>query len=574
MNLEHPARNKGICIRIAIVLILSILIKPSASIGMSPTLPAIQVSNCTALQNIQSNLSGQYTLTGDIDCSASAAWNGGLGFSAIGFDDDPFVGSFDGQGHTISGLTIHWLNAYEVGLFGHIGLAGEVKDVHLEDIDIQGTYYVGGLAGMSWGSISGVSVSGVITGSDIYVGGLVGQNNNKISHASSSASVTSLSKDAGGLAGGNGGSIRNSSATGSVYAGRNAGGLVGVNTNLIDQSYATSPVYSAATSVGVNSFNAAGGLVGWNYSGRIQNAYATGSVGIGSGDSAYVGGLVGINHSGFGELATVQKCYSKGFVSGGAGSSQGGLIGHNTDAADAIMLSYWDRITSGQIASDGGTGKTSTQMKQQATYVDWDFAFIWSIEEGLNYPQLRDLTLFEVKLPVVMRNSRELSILLGENLNEQGISIQHGGDVDTLVYILSVNPELSVHGTGNGDILPSPDQNQIADAYMQFDVEDAVMFDEPATTRVLVQVDYADIGTDTFRIEYDAHTGGATGDGRFKQTNISSKSNSGYMRTTYFVLDEVKFANRTNGGDFRIDDMHDGVDYIRKVTVIRLPPSP
>ena len=91
-------------------------------------------------------------------------------------------------------------------------------------------------------------------------------------------------------------------------------------------------------------------MVGYNYEGTITNSYSTGTV---SGSSDYVGGLVGYNYGG------------------------------------TITNSYWDIQTSGQSSSDGGTGKTTAQMKQQATFSGWDFDTIWGIEAELTYPYLQ-----------------------------------------------------------------------------------------------------------------------------------------------------------------------------------------
>jgi len=143
----------------------------------------------------------------------------------------------------------------------------------------------------------------------------------------------------GGLAGGNVGTITNSYVTGSVSGDLRIGGLVGENSGTITNSYTTASV------TGVYHV---GGLAGSNY-GAITNSYATGRV------TAYW--------------------------------LQGGLIGWNN--LGTITNSYWDIETSGQSTSDGGTGKTTAQMMQQGTFVDWDFVNIWAIKEGVSYPYLQ-----------------------------------------------------------------------------------------------------------------------------------------------------------------------------------------
>src|SRR3989339_86776 len=136
----------------------------------------------------------------------------------------------------------------------------------------------------------------------------------------------------------NGGTITNSYATGSVRGDLRIGGLVGENTGTITNSYTTASV------TGVYHV---GGLSGSNY-GAITNSYATGRV------TAY-------------------------FL-------QGGLIGWNNGGT--ITNSYWDKETSGQTTSGGGTGKTTAEMKTQSTYIGWDFTNIWCMCTN-DYPKLK-----------------------------------------------------------------------------------------------------------------------------------------------------------------------------------------
>jgi hypothetical protein len=62
-------------------------------------------------------------------------------------------------------------------------------------------------------------------------------------------------------------------------------------------------------------------------------------------------------------------------------------VGYNYDAT--VTASYWDTETSGLTTSAGGTGRTTAEMKQQSTFVDWDFDTVWQIDEGETYPYLR-----------------------------------------------------------------------------------------------------------------------------------------------------------------------------------------
>jgi hypothetical protein len=159
--------------------------------------------------------------------------------------------------------------------------------------------------------------------------------------------------------------ISNSYAKGSVQGGgRYVGGLVGNNNGLesgiIINSFATGKVQGRVQ---------VGGLVGQNYSSTISNSYATGNV-----DGNLVGGLVGTNSG------TIINSYARGNVNG---SSNGGLVGGNYSI---ISSSYYDSETSGQTDTGKGDGKSTAEMKTQATYKGWDFEGIWEINPESGYP--------------------------------------------------------------------------------------------------------------------------------------------------------------------------------------------
>ena len=120
-----------------------------------------------------------------------------------------------------------------------------------------------------------------------------------------------------------------------------------------------------------------GGLVGKNWDGTVENSYATGNV---SGND-WVGGLMGDNSG------TVANSYATGDVSGEW--AVGGLVGRNI--LGTVENSFWDIETTGENYSDGGTGKTTTEMKDVATFTDtetegldepWDFVGNPNDDEG------------------------------------------------------------------------------------------------------------------------------------------------------------------------------------------------
>ncbi len=321
----------------------------------------IYISSIEELQKIGEDpnypLNGEYELTQDIDASDTINWNNGAGFDPIGSWDNRFIGVFDGKGHVIRNLYINRRDENNVGLFGYVGSGGEVRNLGLENVQVVGGYWgVGGLVGWNYyGTVSECYSVGSVLGIGDGVGGLVGENDY--------------------------GTVSQCYSAGSVSGDRYVGGLVGYN------DYGTvSQCYSAGSVSGSGWY--VGGLVGRN-SGTVSQCYSVGSVsGIG-----VVGGLVGGN-----DYGTVSQCYSAGRVSG-SGDYVGGLVGYN-DYDGTVSSSYWDVEASGQSSSAGGVGKTTAEMKQQATYEGWDFANVWDIVEGQGYPYLR--VLGETVYPVVV----------------------------------------------------------------------------------------------------------------------------------------------------------------------------
>ncbi|MDD5086277.1 MAG: GLUG motif-containing protein, partial [Candidatus Nanoarchaeia archaeon] len=263
----------------------------SPLLPMEDPYPYYNITNCTELQNMNNNLSADYRLANDIDCSDTINWNSGEGFIPIGNNTEGyrFSGTLDGQGHKITGLYINRSSIDCQGLFGYIDSTAEITNVSLENVDITGHGDVGGLVGYNdYGTVINSYAMGDVTGSSYYVGGLVGYNNRgTISNSYATGNMTG-SEYVGGLAGDNyRGTVINSYATGNVNGSIDVGGLVGYNDyGTVINSYATGNVTGSSYSVG--------GLVGSNNHGNVSNSYATGNV-TGSSD---VGGLVGDNYGG------------------------------------------------------------------------------------------------------------------------------------------------------------------------------------------------------------------------------------------------------------------------------------
>ena len=219
----------------------------------------------------------------------------GKGWTPIGTSfDNSYKGTFDGGGHTITGLAVT-TNDQFVGLFGYLNRAGTVKNVVMEGIQItsnHGSSQAGGVVGYSWGTIENCSVSGSVSGT-VYVGGVVGaQWGGSITGCSSSATVKGT-VDVGGVAG-----QTNSNAT-------------------MTACYATGNVTLEIAPI--NNIDV-GGAVGFNGGSRILACYATGNV-TSTGSSTvnvYIGGFCGYNST------TVTACYWKNNKEQGIGYNKVG----------------------------------------------------------------------------------------------------------------------------------------------------------------------------------------------------------------------------------------------------------
>ena len=330
--------------------------------------------------------------------------------------DHAFTGTFDGDGHTISGLYINNdASTYGVaGLFGYVGRCGMIRDLTVEgEITVSGsTSCVGGIAGIV--SSSGLVEMSVLTDSDdsetgiidctskvtinvtckgsyiLNVGGIVGScGGADISGCENYGAVSVVNPDrdafdivVGGIVGDSSSStLSNCCNTGAVSVQDAdyvyAGGVMGqsINTTL-------SGCYNTGAVSAQNVEDAAlGGVVGYNYDdddddeSTVSNCYNIGDVSAEDVQGVNVGGVVGENRDGavnncyntgavsggantggvvgFNRKGTVGSCYNTGAVSGG--SSTGGVVGRNSSGA--VSNSYNTGDVSGQGNSGAGTGE-------------------------------------------------------------------------------------------------------------------------------------------------------------------------------------------------------------------------
>jgi hypothetical protein len=368
--------------------------------------------------------------TANIDASETSTWNGGMGWLPIAPDwSKYFSGSYDGDGHSITGLYVNRPINDLSALFGYT-VNATLKNIVLSDVNITGANYIGSLAGYAeYGTILNCSSSGTVIGSQ-NVGGLIGlkyYNSVQDCHTSTNVNasyhvggllgvyydgnvlncyttgnIVSSSQYSGGIVGYNTSNIHLCYSNGNISSSSSyTGGIAGTNYSTIDQCYATGIITSSSSySGGIAGYNNStiqecffsgsisslsdeiGGIVGYN-EGNVQNSYNVGNIkGVN-----YVGGLIGMNYSNW-----VNNCYNAGIVSGN--SNVGGLLGYNYYS---IGSNFWNSEISGTNSSIGGIGKTTAEMININTYNDalWYIkgvttSELWNIGNNRNngYPYL------------------------------------------------------------------------------------------------------------------------------------------------------------------------------------------
>jgi filamentous hemagglutinin family protein len=333
------------------------------------------VNSLTDLANVANDLSGNYALGKNIDASATS----NNPFFSIGNANTPFTGQFDGQGNTISSLTVAQVVASEfsrlMGMFGVIGPRGVVRNV----------------------DISGTASTTPLQMAVVYMGLLAGINNGTVVRVNTSGTVRTIAfgnavdfSIAGGLVGTNAGSILRSSSSAAVSTGGGLGGLVGTNSGLISQSFATGPVDSSGYIA-----EGGGGLVGGN-SGTISQSYATGSTSLpffcrGAAGTPCGGAALVVTNSG-----TITQSFATGPVTNPTGYGPIGIARSNTGTIGNDV--YWNTdTTNATVGVLYGTpiptanGLTTAQMSTPASFVGYDFSptGVWTIPAGATHPVLR-----------------------------------------------------------------------------------------------------------------------------------------------------------------------------------------
>ena len=377
-------------------------LRDNAEIGGTANNPykiftATQLKNFATAVNDGSEKSAHAKLMNNIDlkdvCGESNSWIP-IGNS----EENAYTGTFNGAGHTISGLYIDRSANYQ-GLFGRVN-GGTVQNLSVSG-SVKGDDYVGGVVGQNGGTVENCYNTGAVNSSGNRVGGVVGYNSRIVKNCYNTGAVNSSGNWVGGVVGVNSGSVTNcyNTVNGTVTVTGNdyVGGVVGYNSSngTVENCYNTVKVtgssnysyiggvvgqnfgtvencYNTGSVTVTGSDGRVGGVVGWN-SGPVKNCYNTGTVSDGTGTDDCVGGVVGLNGG------TVENCYNTGTVTG-TDDYVGGVVGYN-GSSSTIENCYYQQHDPA-IFGIGDTTKddTRTVAKTAEQFASGEVA--WLLQNG------------------------------------------------------------------------------------------------------------------------------------------------------------------------------------------------
>ena len=300
-----------------------------------------QASNCT------------FILTGDIDMANSP------GYIPIGTDEHKFMGTFYGNGHVISNVSISQSGTSGVGIFGVTGNTARILDLGVENATVSGKDYTGVIVGNSAGTITNCYVKGnVNVNGNSYVGAITGQATNTIASSYTSGNINiNGSGYVGGLAGYINNSVRNSFVqdVNVTSSGGKAGGFTGAF-----GSTASYDKISIKGTINVSGSNCIGGYVGSSDINLSNlNANVTGTV---KATNGHVGGIAGsISYS-----RTISNCNATMSITGSGGNYVGGIVGY-ANSATISQSSYNGTITATGTSSVGGIAGVSASVITNCT---------------------------------------------------------------------------------------------------------------------------------------------------------------------------------------------------------------
>ncbi len=297
------------------------------------------------LDAVRQDPAASYWVTNDLDLADTVVWDYGRGWTPIGESLKPFIGTFDGGGHTIRNLTINRPRTSFQGFFQKVDGA-ELFNIRLQDMVLQTGGNSGGLASEIRDNsiLEKIEIDGsMISKEGSYVGGLVGIMQRSRLHRITVTATVQGTSYTGGLIGSiaSGGEIRYTHIAGSVQGVDQVGGLVGYLGDGIPG------IYDSYSRAAVHGAERVGGLIGQIKTGKVERSYSAGPV-------------------------------------SGTGDNVGGFIGQG--AGTSVSDCYWDTQTSGQLVSAGGDGVAGRSTAQMTyphaadTYSEWNFQTIWAAD--------------------------------------------------------------------------------------------------------------------------------------------------------------------------------------------------
>lgn len=414
-----------------------------------------------------------FKLTGNINLNVGMTFNtdgtysGGTPtpWTPIGSLTNSFKGTFDGDGHTVSGIYINDENRNYQGLFGRV-ITGTVENVGVVNSYVYGSNYVGGVAGFLNGTINSCYNAGSVRGI-IYTGGVAGNLNGTVTNCYNTGSVTNNHQYVGGVSGGSDGTFTNCYNTGIITGSGQVGGVVGTNSSatlnncynsgnisghnyvggVLGQSYSTTPITSCYNIGNVTGKYYVGGVEGKSFAiAGITRCYNTGNVTANLSGSQYVGGVIGENSAG-----TITECYNAGSVTCNTSNNCGGIVGLLTGGS--VVSSFYDKqmctfdgINDSDVAGQA-EGKLTTEMTGGGIFSD---LACWVTDTNL-YPRLAGMdttdTAYVSVTPVLLDSGDTVSSVTKNFTVGTGNSVGWTSDNPSVISIADKDASIVPGGT-------------------------------------------------------------------------------------------------------------------------------
>ncbi len=304
----------------------------------------------------------------------------------IWIETNLFTGNFNGNNNTIKNLYSNKPQHNYTGLFGSISNS-EIKNLIIEDANIIGKEFIGGIIGSTnYSIINNASFEGNISGKN-YVGGIIGYANNSDINNTKNYGKINAQDRVGGIIGSVVRSKINNSFNNNKISGANSiGGIIGF-------SQGATTKYTNVINIGsINGQTNVGGIIGYDYYSEIKNSLNAGDIN----GTSQIGGITGQTIN---QTNKIDNSYNIGLITGT--EDIGGIIGniYSTTSLTITNSGWWTGTTTQAIGNNttivfsyNETNKTNFYPKEHLIYTNgnepWDFDNIW-LERDNNYPILR-----------------------------------------------------------------------------------------------------------------------------------------------------------------------------------------